>query len=797
MRMYKYSKSCLLASVTFCILTGQASAQSSTQVKNDVSSGAGTASTDTSEIIVTAQKRRESINKVGMTIAAISGDSLSERNIQSTAELTKVVPGFNYTPTATSGPVYLLRGVGLFDAGLASSPAVTVYLDEVALSSPVMTEVAPIDLERVEVLKGPQGTIFGQNSTGGAVNYIAAKPTDKFEAGLEVGYARFNQSTISGFVSGPLSDTVKARLSVGAVNGGAWQYSMTRPGDEIGATRSAQARLLVDWDAASNLKIKLNVNGWIDNSDTQAGQVIAIVPTNPAVTKPAFYNTPIAPADDRAADWGASEPLNQRDHFFQASLRADWDVTHDVTVTSLSSYSYVAQDKYNSSTGVAFSALTTAPAAVNDIQGGGYTQGHVREFYQEVRVSGKPRNLNWLVGVNYDHQSALDTTKYLQGSTISDPLGNGAFAADAESTTSTVESYAAFGNTGYDLTSRLNAHIGLRWTKSIRHADSCEYDWDPSLDNNGLARIFTILGGLLGGPGTPIAPMGCVSLSSTLVPGPIVNGLNESNVSWRVGLDYKLNNGGLLYLSASQGYKSGIISPQPASFQAQYHPATQEKLLAYEFGIKTPLFDRRVHLTAAAFYYNYADKQVEGTFIDPTFGALGALINVPKSRVLGVEGSLLLQPIKGLDLSANATYVNSKVLGTFINSNIQGHTGDFGGSLLPYTPQFEAVADGQYKWDVGRSVMAFVGSSLTYHSGTNSTFVTPSVPAPLSVIPAYALLDVRAGIESHDANWRLTFWGKNVTNKYYVLTAFAFPDVISRYAGRPETYGATLSLKFR
>ena len=136
------------------------------------------------EIVVTAQKRSENINRVCMSITAIGGDDLVQRGITDTSQLVKVVPGFNFTQTGYATPVYSIRGIGFQENSLAASPAVSVYVDEIPLPFPAETEGVGLDLARVEVLKGPQGTLYGQNSTGGAVNYIAAKPTDEFAAGL-------------------------------------------------------------------------------------------------------------------------------------------------------------------------------------------------------------------------------------------------------------------------------------------------------------------------------------------------------------------------------------------------------------------------------------------------------------------------------------------------------------------------------------------------------------------------------------------------------------------------------------
>ena len=180
------------------------------------------------ELVVTAQKREQSINDVGLSITAISGEALAARGVTSVADLQKVTPGFTYTQTQFDMPVYSLRGVGYYESSLAANPAVTVYVDEVPLPYPAMTRGALLDVQRIEVLKGPQGTLFGQNSTGGGINYVAAKPTAAPKGGITAEYGRFDTFRAEGYVSGPLAEAVRARLALSTTQSGGWQKSQTR-----------------------------------------------------------------------------------------------------------------------------------------------------------------------------------------------------------------------------------------------------------------------------------------------------------------------------------------------------------------------------------------------------------------------------------------------------------------------------------------------------------------------------------------------------------------------------------------
>src|SRR5882757_3138228 len=299
------------------------------------------------EVIVTAEKRAERLNDVPLSVTAATGDELVRAGVSSAADLEKVVPGFIFAASSYGSPIYSIRGVGFYDDAMAISPAVSVYVDQIPLPFPRMTEGATLDLERVEVLKGPQGTLFGQNSTGGAVNYIAAKPTSSFAAGGDLAYGRFNEVDVGGFVSGPVATGLNARLAVRSETRDDWQVSNTR-NDTIGKRNFQAARLLLDWHPIDPLSIELNVNGWLDKSDTQMGQARAYLPVSgappltPVTLQSAtnLINYPYLTKDsNRIADWNAAKDFGRNDRFYQFAARVDYEATSSLRLVSISSYS--------------------------------------------------------------------------------------------------------------------------------------------------------------------------------------------------------------------------------------------------------------------------------------------------------------------------------------------------------------------------------------------------------------------------------------------------------------------------
>src|ERR1700704_2070731 len=303
------------------------------------------------EVIVTAEKRKESINEVTMSISALTGDQLAEKGIASVADLAKVVSGFRYTEGNNGTPVYSIRGVGFNETSLGALSNVPVYVDEVPIAFPIMTRGIALDLERVEVLKGPQGTLFGQNATGGAINYIAAKPTNTFESAITVGYARFNDKTVEGFISGPLTENLTARLAFSGEYSDPWQISETT-GQQLGRENRVDGRILVDWNPIDRLKLAFNVTGTQDKSDPQALQYSGYyyqfppgVPYLSPAERNAIQNTPLS-TSNRAADWGPRTPTNSA-HMTQFSLRADYDIWDRTVLTYIGSDAHFHRFEYS------------------------------------------------------------------------------------------------------------------------------------------------------------------------------------------------------------------------------------------------------------------------------------------------------------------------------------------------------------------------------------------------------------------------------------------------------------------
>ena len=889
----------------FSMPSTQAHAAAASAAANTDATGGGVT---VGEVVVTAQKREENINNVGMSIQATSGANLQKLGVTNTEDLAKIVPGFLSTPNYYGTNVYTIRGVGFQDTSLAGSPTVSVYLDEMPLPFSALTSGATLDLQRVEVLKGPQGTLFGQNATGGAINYIANKPSDHFEAGINASYGRFNDADLSGYINGPLTDTLDARLALRYNSSGAWQNGYaSNTGQTIGGKDFLNGRLSFLWKPTEKFKALLTFNGWHDAGYNQMPQLFGIAELSPlAPLSPAILNYPLAPHNDQSASWNqcvnvspfdpiagqangtqyatiqnggntatptgplesmgpgsaaqnGGQPTDcvaprKNNTYFSPSLRLDYDLGNDVTVTSLTNF-----QKFNRT-----AAIDGSGMEIQDYQS--YQRGKIESVYEELRLAGKFRGKgSWIIGANYEHDHSWDSFLQTYNGSSADPtmflnpnfLG-GAFCTGAPSSafytagsplyglsfcpngpagsniganntnqsgktlsfqegTGTppyvvppgallpilygnnavvlgptrpednqlTDTYAVYGSFEYPLLDTLTLLGGVRFTEEDKLGGVCGNDggdatWaqvaytlqyfsaqtSPPIDLNGSTSP------VVSPPGTCASTGPAPTYNSPPGGGLIYSRLDQNNVSWRAGLNWTGIQNTLLYVNISQGYKGGSFPTVALASDAQTHPVTQEGLLSYEGGFKTTLFDKQLQLNGAGFYYDYTDKQILGAVADVVYGALPALVNVPKSHVIGFEFSGTYAPewMRGLVVSPAVSYQFSKIdrssqnqcspppaqsnaappfglgpntqvpniitciPGDFYGFDAYGEYANFTGERFPSAPELQIHVDAEYDWKIYNAITAFAGVDIAYTSGTNTFFVNNNpTPAYLNV----------------------------------------------------------------
>ncbi|HJQ17429.1 MAG TPA: TonB-dependent receptor [Allosphingosinicella sp.] len=788
--------SILLAGSALSLVGTQAAAQ---ETSAPPAQNASTRENALDEIVVTAQKRTERLMDVPLSITSASGDQLANRGITETSQLSKLVPGFTYQESNYGTPILTIRGIGYFDGAFGAGPSVMTYLDQVPMPYVLMTRGATLDLERVEVLKGPQGTLFGQNSTGGAINYIAAKPTPELSAGARVSYGRFNAVDAEGFLSGPLSSTLRARLAVRGEFADGWQKSITRPDDRWGKKEFYNGRLLLDWTPSETLSFTLNLSGWQENSEiaaTQLQQIAFAVPTpNPLnqFVYDALNAAPIRLDNARSADW--TPGIGHKDNtFYMIALRGDWNISDEVTLTSITAYSRLKVSQPFDPDGMAFENFST------------YSHpGLLTSFTQELRVAGTTDRLKWMVGGNFQRDIANESSAIRNEATngVLPRQGTGGAGVVFVDTTAYLFNqqptiWGVFGSVDYELTDQLTAQVSARYTEQTRQFEGCIRDNGPGTFGEPAALGFLGLSELFSGSPSVMGPDRCLTLNDTTTnpallfkPVHVFNKLKENNVSWRASLNWKPDNDSLLYVYAAKGYKAGTFSTPPGVTASEFDPIGQESVMAYEAGAKHS-FGRQVDISGAIYYYDYKDKQLVGVANIFPFGNLPKLVNIPKSRVWGAEFEVTARPIDRLRLQGGVSYVNSRVQEdpAIPIDAVTGATTTFVGEAFPNTPKWQMIGDAEYGIPISGTAQAFIGGSVVHRSKSNAQFSD----RPEFTLPSYTTIDLRAGVEWE--KWRAQIWGRNITNKYYWVNVLRLSDTINRIAAMPVTYGITLSYRF-
>lgn len=760
------------------------------------------------EIIVTANKRDESISKVGASIAAFDTAMLETRNIGNPEELAQTIPGMALAPSTHGTPVFTLRGVGYNADALGVYPAVSVSIDQAPMPFPVLAGHSMYDLERVEVLKGPQGTLFGQNSTGGAINYIAAKPTRDLQAGFSLDYGRFNEVRGTAYLSGPISETLGMRLAIDAAHRDNWQYSFTR-GDKNGEQNYIAARLVTVWEPTDRLRFELNVNGSVDRSDPQALQIIASMPSTPSAPTWEELNVPLTPRKMRAANWSivgrpqtaiqsateAARPRGDR-KLFQAFLRADFDLSDDIALTSITTFNHLKQK-------MSFDLDGSEYELVDNPR----DDGKISDFSQELRLSNasSAAQFRWTVGANYNRSKVQEYQDITYGANSLSNAGTNFIHISGVDNKGKMKSWAVFANGEFDVSDQITLKGAVRYTKSSNKNSMCNLD--PTDDQN-LSNLFMLLGELVGGQHVPLAKGDCYTLNPQSLPGDLFRyDLKEDNLSWRVGVDFKASADTLLYANVSRGYKAGSFPVITASLQEQLLPAKQESVTAYEAGFKTKLADNKVQLSGAVFYQDYRNKQVQGTVATGLFGLLQRLDNLPKSHIFGVEADVVIRPVDGLTLTGSASYLKSKV-DRYAGTSVFGAPTDFAGSRLPFAPKWTLAGDIDYRIPTASGGAVFVGAAVNYRTSVDTYVGGSSLAIPdngvnrwTSRIPfkidGYALVDARLGYEFPGERITVSAWAKNVFNTFHVQNVISYNDIITQAVGQPATYGVSLKVRWK
>jgi len=778
------------------------------------------AASGTAEIVVTAQRREQKLRDVGIAVSVVGGKELKALNITNATDLVRAIPNLKYNAYGSSQVVFNIRGVSQNDYGDQQEPPIAVYQDDSYSASITSASFPVFDLARVEALRGPQGTLFGRNATGGAVQFISAQPSEQFGGYLTGTYGRFNQTIIEGAVTGKLADGLTARISGQYDRDDGYIKDITPGQPDRGADNHWALRGIFKFDPGGPIKAKLTLRYTEADHERQAGNYTLA----PACPNAQFQGEFLA-ANQSCAYWGSGagqtgngytnpaitpsqggDPwktagtgdayVNRR--VFGSSMRFDADLGK-ISVTSISDYTHLYKyyneigdgDPEQPYTGVGSSSNPTpqpCPGAASSVlcyaSGTEFFQkAKTDQFTQELRAAATLGNNYLTVGAFGMLIDGKFKAKYATPFDGYDP---------DVSFTQTTRSYAFFAQDEWKFADKWKFVGGLRYWHDHKVGDYTAVETLPAyalalhFGPNDISYNDT-------SPATANSPAAWSYASGIANPAitvtPAAARPNFSGVTARAELDYKPNPDSLIYLSYNRGSKSGGFTfstgtPFPTQlFDTINHiPYNPETLNAYEAGLKAKLAPR-TSLNLTAFYYDYHNYQA---FVQ-VFAAQ-VVRNLPANNH-GIEADFTTEPLRGLTLQASGTLQYSHVQDVLLPDQTT-HTDH----RLPQAPAFMGNALARYEFDAAGGRASIQADSL-YSGG----FCFTVLCAPVERERAYHVENARIGFTPAGGAIDLAVFVNNVFNRAYRIYAFDgstyWGDALGVYA-KPRTWGVTATVHF-
>ncbi len=701
------------------------------------------------EIVVTAQRRPERLQETPISITAITAATIAQRDLRDVRDISRIAPNLIVTngPQGGDDANFFIRGVGQTEFIATTDPGVGVYVDGVYLGRTQGAALDLLDLERVEVLRGPQGTLFGRNTIGGAVSLITRQPDpDELEGfvGATVGQRDRYEGRAS--INLPLSDIAAVRVSVIGRHQDGYGVRVV-DGRRMGNVRTLAGRVALRIEPTPAFTIIGTLDG-TRGRGTSAHNINASA--RPGMRTPLGFPVPadinIDSSPDRDLSFVSVEPFNDLD-LWGTSLTLEYDFGPFATVRSISAYR-----TFDQLTGADFDAtryVASDQVAATD----------QRQFSQELQLTGSAfKQLTYVVGAYYFDEKITQVTNAalaparprLDPNTIRNQRTN----------RPRNKSFALYAQLGLEVIDDLTLTLGGRYTK-----DNKTFFNETILDNSDRTVPFL--------PPTRFLAFSAENVKESF-----------SKFTPRVALDYKPTRDVLLYASFSRGFKSGGFNGRPANAAAltTYDPET---VTSYEIGAKTELLDRRLRLNVAAFTSDYKDIQLTG-LINGVF----QLANAGTARIRGVEVEATAQPLPGLRLDANLGYQHNEYRSIRAGAIIPGVTLD---AKLPNTPEFTAAVGAEYGFDIGTGRLT-ARADHTY----KSAFFFQASNAPGDREGAYGLTDFRVAYTAN-AGWQVAGFVKNAFDTEYNINgqdARGQVGYFYLYPGPPREWGASVSYRF-
>ena len=767
------------------------------------------AGADPTDIVVTAQRREQRLQDVGIAVTVVSGQQLQNLNITNATDIVRAIPNLKFNAYSSSQVVFNIRGVSQNDYGDQQEPPVAVYQDD-SYASSINTASFPIfDLARTEALRGPQGTLFGRNATGGAVQFISNQPTDRFGGYVAGTYGRYNQTIVEGALSGPLSDQLKVRVSGIYDHDDGYIKNITPGQPDRGANNHWALRGIAQWEPSSDFKARLTVRYAKASKERQAG-IYTLAPAcpnaqfqgeflpanqvcdywagynngNPGSVSNGYSNPAITPSQGgdpwKTAGTGAAFVDRKQ---FAATLRLDAKLGA-IDLVSITDYQHLSKfyieggdgdPELPYQPGVALPPYTTGPCAPPAQAVTCYASGTIfsqrantNQYTQELRGSTSFGNNYLVVGAFGMIIDGKYKAKYATPFDQYDP--DVAF-------TQRTESYALFAQDELKITDQLKLIGGLRYWHDHKIGD---YRGVESI--SGLTVNFGRGGISFIDPSGTADPALITVTTAAATP-------SYSGLTARAEIDWKPAPGTLLYASYNRGSKSGGFTfstgtPFPGQIVDTLNniPYRPETLNAYELGLKTKVGPRTT-FNLAAFYYDYRNYQAYVQVF-----ATQVVRNLP-AKVKGIEADLTTRPVRGLTLQLSGALQDSEVRNVLLPDGVTVQT-----HKLPQAPRFSGNALARYEFDLAGGRASLQADSL-YQGKSCFTVLC----APVEREPAYHVENARIGFSPAGGRIDLAIFVNNIFQRAYRSYAFDgslyWGDSLGVYA-KPRTWGLSAKVRF-
>lgn len=747
------------------------------QAQGAASTGAAPAEiaddTGLQEIVVTAQKRAENLQSVPIAVTAVGSGTLDSIHATSLQSLQGVVPSVqlsNYVNTPAVAAFYI-RGMGILEADPYAGQTVSIVVDGVPQYFSMGALLDTYDLDRVEVLRGPQGTLFGANTTGGVVNVVTRQPTGEWGGRLEATYGNWNRMDLLAAVDFPIVDGVLAGKVVwNHTERDGWVTNIV-DGSSMGDRNHDDVRTFLKFtpsdvfDATAMFEYNngrdgapIVVNGGVP------GEALYVAPGTvfPNSDLP-MYQSPCvsltqkcnAPGKYYSANDSVRDVSNLDTYFGVLTMNLRDTPLGDLT--SITAYKRIKLFEQTDQDGTPAFLLDTS------------RNTKLWQLSQELRGSA---DINDRINVtyggfylrdHYDHVQSLRLPYALPGVRQDNPQK------------STNYSLSAFAQSYIDVTDQLRLQAGIRYTyERTKLAAAIER--------------FSFASGVAEFEGGVPFPAGSFAASGKK---------SWNNVGWKLGFDYKLDQSRLVYGYWARGFKSGGFTGR-LGIPQDIGPYEPEKVDTYEVGFKADWFNRRLRTNVAVFYTDYQDMQLSQQYFTTDANGLfvqgNTILNVASARIKGVEfdGSAVVFP--GFTLNGSFTYLDAKYKKfPFLEISVIGSTiRDLSGFRLQNSPKWAASLSATYEFDLGPGETTINGQ----YNYTGQKFLTSQVDAPRSIIQPTHIVNASVDWSPHGASWSIGLWGTNLFDKRYNANVFDFPGTFAfaTYAP-PREWGG--SIKYR